>query len=196
MPITHWPDSSKQTQAFQLGLNQIVHLLRIPGGLTLKPPLPIYNVGVRDLMMNNGFDNSGHLVGWRYFAGGGAQPTAVSGDLDLSTKPKLTNVAYGKPVVRALSAIEALENNPSLQGAEFEPRLLRVPGLLLECLWLSPLQTPTADSVGWVLPYHTLISKLDPQQLYRSPDMFQELQPLARTALAQGRQNRPLKDAR
>jgi hypothetical protein len=192
MPITHWPDSSKQRQAFQLALNQIVHLLRIPGGLASKPPLPIYNAGVRDLMINNGLDNSGTLVGWRYFAGGGAQPTAVSGDLDLSANPKLTNVAYGQPVLRALSAIEALENNPSLQAAEFEPRLLRVPGLLLECLWLSPLQTPSPDSADWVLPYHTLISDLNPQQLYRSPDMFQTLQPLARIALAKGRTMRPL----
>jgi hypothetical protein len=169
MPIISWNQSTKRTLAFKAALKQLSQLKGIPSNLTIYPPLPLYDVGLRDaIRSSSSLDTSGKLVGWRYFAGGRSEGTAVSGDMDLSSVPKVTSLSYGEPVLLALEAIQKAASLPDLANAQFEPRLLRIPGLLLECLWLTPIQAPTAEPAsagapGWVFPYHKLINALPPQ---------------------------------
>jgi hypothetical protein len=184
MPIIYWPTLVKQTQAFRTGLDQLAQLKKIPTDLTIQPPLPVYNAGVRDVIMNSNLDASAKLVAWRYFAVSDSQGIAVSGDLDLGALPRVTSLAYGKSVLETLRTTEGpASTDPDLLNAQFEPRLLRIPGLLLECLWLSPMQ-PLGGAIGWVVPYHTLIRDLGPRE--PADTFYQKLRPWAEKALGKG----------
>ena len=195
MPIIQWPTSVKQARAFQTGLDQLVERKRIPDGLRIMPPLPVYNIGLRDLVMSSGLDAAGKLVSWRYFAGGDSAETTVSGDIDLSANPRLTSLAYGKQVFEAFTAFKKTLATKlaekSLANVDFEPRLLRFPSLLLECLWTIPLRPPgAARGDDWVLPYHkpTNDFDLDSSVLYRGEDLFQTLQVFVGKERAKSRQ--------
>jgi hypothetical protein len=158
MPIKNWPSSRKQTQAFQATLNHLVQLKKIPSSvlkMPLSPPLPIYNVGVRAVILNQNLIACGKLVAWRYFAGGDSEETSVSADVDLSTRPRVTHITYGESVFQTLNALENTAKSPELGNTQFEPRLLRIPGVLMQCLWFIPLEAGNEKS--YVVPHHTVL---------------------------------------
>jgi hypothetical protein len=169
---------------FQAGLDHLVQLKRLPSGLKIQPPLPVYNLGLREVNKSSGFNASGKLVSWRYFATG---ETDVSGDIDLSSNPKLTSIAYGEQVSLTLAALRLCENSAEIQGIELEPRLIRIPGLRLECLWLNPLTQSAGGDGEWAIPYNQLIRELDPKKLHPGGELLPILQKWAAEAFRKSR---------
>jgi hypothetical protein len=186
MPIQPWPASPKQLRAFQAALSQLAELHPIPAGLTSQQRLPIYNVGLRDVIAAKDPSGIGTQVSWRYFATDDGQTNAVSGDVDLSEVPRVTSLSYGPEVLAALKASDSLDKIAALPADDFEPRLLRIPGLLLECFWLTPMLQPESVEPAWVVPYHTVLKTqtLDKTRAYESAEFLDIIRPLARRALA------------
>ena len=186
MPIVFYPTSFRKTQAFQAGLLHLVQLHRIPAGLTVYPhTLQIYNLGARDVLAKADPGVTAKLVSWRYFAGGDNETTTVAGDVDASSTPQVTSLSYGASAWTALKAAEALENLPDFSGpaASYEPRLLRIPGLLTEAFWLKSLSQSAGREADWVVPYRTPIKDLDQAKPYPIKDFLQMLYPLAQQAV-------------
>jgi hypothetical protein len=184
MPIVYYPTLLKQSQAFEAGLQQLIQLGRIPASLTMDPyTFKIYNLGARDVLANSDLDAAARLLGYRYFAHGDAPEAVVAGDVDASSTPQVTALSYGSSVQDTLLAKKRFDEHPDLSdpaSANYEPRLLRIPGLYVEAFWLKPLSGGGADSV---IPYHTLIPDLDSATPIPVKEFFDKVRPLAEQAL-------------
>jgi hypothetical protein len=167
MPIISWPTSVGRSLAFQASLSQLAQLQRIPKGFVVMPnPLPVYNVELRDLLLTADAGVAAKQVCWRYFANGNSLDTVIAGDVDLSSPPRVLRISYGSPVWDALQVASADHPQvPDIARLQYEPRLLRVPGLYIEAYWMRMLSptAPGADT-GWVIPYHMF-------QRQESPDI-------------------------
>jgi hypothetical protein len=157
MPIISWPMSVARSLAFQASLSQLAQLQRIPNDFVIMPnPLPVYNVDLRDLLLTADAGVAAKQVCWRYFANGNSQDTVIAGDVDLSSPPRVLRISYGSPVWAALQVASTDHPQvPDMARLQYEPRLLRVPGLYVEAYWMRMLSptAPGADT-GWVIPYH------------------------------------------
>jgi hypothetical protein len=56
-------------------------------------------------------------------------------------------VFYGERVVQALSASDKLGKLPQVAAADYQARLLAIPGLNLEAFWLVPRKAGSADLI-------------------------------------------------
>jgi hypothetical protein len=72
-----------------------------------------------------------------------------------------------------------LNYQAQMPQGEFEPRMLRVPGLLLTAIWLKAL----GGQADCVVPLHTRLSKL-PEKWYSMDNFLKIVQPLAEERLA------------
>jgi len=131
MPVVLWPPKVKQREAFEASLRDLVALHRIKEALTVDPhPLPVYNFGLRDVLAKDELGARGRLVSWRYYATDKARGIAVTGDVDTTLTPRVTAVSFGPTVLEAMKAPEKIQGQD--QKDPYEPRLLRIPGLLVE----------------------------------------------------------------
>ena len=186
MPVITWQPNPEQSQAFQAGLGLLTQLKRVSSQLTVNPnPLPIYNLGARDVTAGTDIGAAGKLAGWRYYATDASAARAVSGDLDSSSTPRVTKLSYGPDVWEIWKRIEALGAGVGLpENGMYEPCLLRIPGLLIEAFWFRPrMQSGGAADSGWVVPYHTLLKDLDPLKLYSVNEFLAKIVPAAQKAL-------------
>jgi hypothetical protein len=162
--IIWWPTLMQQKRAVAASVQKLAQL-RPMSGLTILPnPLPIYHLGVRDFVRNATPDMEGKLVSWRYYAVGANPDDAIACDVDLSSPPRIIRLSSGIAVRRALAAQQedAVKASDKDQSTQYEPRLLRVPGLLAEMFWLKPLSGPRSEQdTGWVVPYHTFAKNFD-----------------------------------
>ncbi|MDQ2843695.1 MAG: hypothetical protein M3Y72_22175 [Acidobacteriota bacterium] len=182
MPIIYYPTLFRQSQVFKAGLLQLSQLHRIPAGLSVYPhTLPIFNLGAREILANADPGSTAKQVGWRYFAGVDNPKTTVAGDVDMSSVPQIASLFYGASAWTALQAAEALGDLPDLSGDSYEPRMLRIPGLLIEALWLKPLSA--GAGTDRIVPYHTLIKSLDPATPYPAQDFFDKIRHFAEQAI-------------
>jgi hypothetical protein len=160
MPIIWWPTLMTQRRVFEASMLQLAQLRHMSGLAVLPHPIPIYHLGIRDLVRVADPSMDGKLVGWRYYAMGHGADAAIAGDVDLSTPPRVIRLSYGPVVRKALAAQrDDVRKVPDIDTTRYEPRLLRVPGLLAEMFWLKSLSQPRPDQdSGWVIPYHTFIT--------------------------------------
>jgi hypothetical protein len=185
MPIKSWPTSAKKELVFQAGLDRFIQLKRLPGRPAIQLLLPVYHVGVRDVLQNNSVDAFQNLVSWRFLATGAGDEAAIAGEVCTSHCPRLLNISRGPSVSKTLKAVGTAETlHPDFREFDYEPRLLRFPGLLLECLWLSRL-TPAGAAAGWVIPYNSLIPSL-PGTLVAANAFYAEIKTVAEKAFAKG----------
>ena len=184
MPIVFYPTSLRQSQAFEAGLLHLVQLDRIPTGFRIYPfTLPVYNLGTRDVLANADLKATARLVSWRYFAANDNQSTAVVGDVDATATPRVTGLSYGALALETLKATQALESMPGLSATHYEPRLLRIPGLLVEAFWLKTMSP--GDEADLVVPYHTLIKELSPTRLHPVRDFYEKISADAAKAIVE-----------
>ena len=87
----------------------------------------------------------------------------------------MTNLAQGPRVAEALQAAAAVAALPEVRAADYELRLLRIPGLLIEAFWLVS-QSGGADLV---VPFLTLNKQLQLSRPYPLTDFMNVVQPLA-----------------
>ena len=139
--------STARSQAFQAALQHLAQLGRIPAGLHIHPnPHPIYIVSTKDA--TGGFNpGTAKPVSWRYFAAD-VWGNVVVADVSNTNPPKVTSLRYGETGKKALNVKKKMEGLPDVQTAEYEPRILRVPGKLAEAFWLHP---PSGNK-GLVVP--------------------------------------------
>jgi len=187
MPIIYTPTLRRQKQVFEAGLLQLMQLRRIPANLTIDQyTFPIYNLTARDVLSNANLSTAARLLGYRYFAHGDSPEAVVAGDVDASST-RVTALSYGSSVQKTLVAKKGLDEQPDLEdpvASNYEPRLLRIPGLYVEAFWLKPLSA--GGQADLIVPYHTLIEDLDPAKPISVQDFFDKVSPLAEQALKEG----------
>ena len=183
MKITKWPTVHTHRKAFEAGVLHLVQRNRIPGGLPLHPnPLPIYNFAAHDVVNYVESGTEPERMGWRYYAGGDSK-ASVSGDIHVSSKPRLTSLSYGHSASHAITAADALLTLTGVEG-HYEPRLLQIPGLLIEAFWLkSNGQSSKGEAMDLVIPYHTLSKEVEPTKPYSIKDFMARVYPSAQKAL-------------
>ena len=185
MTIVYSPTLLKQSQALQAAIAQLVQRKRIPQVLIIYPNrVPVYSLGLQDVVKNAEPAAAATLVAWRYFAGGESPAGTVAGDLDPAASAQVKSLTYGSTALDALESFKALASIPGLPDQGYEPRMLRIPGLLVEAYWLVPPALPPGNQAGYVIPYHTLLEELDPKKAYPVDKFFTIIRPLASKALA------------
>ncbi|MCU1294938.1 MAG: hypothetical protein JWP08_3788 [Bryobacterales bacterium] len=148
MPLISGKSSTERRQAFETGLLHLVRLGRVAPGLTVNPySQPIWHLNVNHVAGDFHLPTAARLVGWRYLAGS-APGEVVAGDVSATSPPTVTNLAYGDKAKTLMQAFLALEGLPEVNAGNFETRVLRIPGALVEGFWLKP---PT-DENGLLVP--------------------------------------------
>lgn len=120
---------------------------------------PIYSVGLQSIMNPNVLASLNQPICWRFMTGG-SDPT------ELASGCWATPEAPGMPpkivaAVRGLEATDVLASTALLNklsivadqpGNQFEIRVLRIPGLVVEAFWLKYTGVE-AGSADWIVPY-------------------------------------------
>jgi hypothetical protein len=117
-------------------------------------------------------------VGWWFLAGDSSQSAACHvGGIHSASAPKVTGFSSEPEVGDAINALRQLEAMPLLGTADFELRILRVPWLRFEALWLH-----TIDGEGdVVIPYSGFPDSagLELMTPYLASDFLQRITPRA-----------------
>ena len=151
-------------------------------GPTLLPQ-QVFTLDLKAAATNTGSIDP-NPAGWRFFAGTEVNKT-VLGRVSRhgnSQVWKLTSLFYGDRVWDAYTASLALDSAPPAQvaTADYELRLLALPGFNLEAFWL---EAKTPGSVDLVLPFpakpNQLIEALNGSAVYRMPDFLDAIRPVA-----------------
>ena len=138
MPLILGQPSVERRKAFEAGLQQLVHLGRVPANLRVNPnPQPVYVLSLKDGISNIDVKQAAKLVSWRYSAGD-VSGQAVVGDVSDAAPPTVTRLLYGDPAKKVLKGNEDLKDLPEVKANNFEACLLRIPGALVEGFWLKP----------------------------------------------------------
>jgi len=103
---------------------------------------------------------------------GGASPVAAG-------TPRLACVQTGTVVERMLLATVKLTRWPDGQpvSGQYIARLLILPGLFTESIWLVPPSDDATQSL--LVPYHTLVRGFAPDMLYTPSEFFALIRPVA-----------------
>ena len=175
MPLISAKTTVPRRRAFEAALQHLVQLGRVPAGLHVNPePHPIYVLSSKDVIGDAYGTAAARLVSWRYFAAD-IWNTVVVGDVSNTNPPKVTGLRYGDTGKRALNVKKKMEALPELQAADYEPRILRVPGALAEAFWLHSL----SGSAGLVVPcQHVFGSPCQEGQPYAIDHFLETLRPL------------------
>ena len=98
----------------------------------------IYSMRLNELAQGAGL-NKARPLGWRYLKTDDRQ-SPISEEVYMrreENKPAFAQVSSGPYCQSTLSAFATAEKNPDVQGSRYEPRLLHVPALSLQALWLQ-----------------------------------------------------------
>ena len=184
MALKPKPPGDKILHAFNLGLNETPDF-----GGQFQPNnsyhLPAYSVGLRDLDSladANSIDSIAKEVAWQCLAVSTIAPTeqAVIGEvtpLHKAPRPsghvfdgevRMTSLSHGPMINGAYQTALKLSEQQRQQEliekynlkGDFEPRMLRLPGLLITAIWLKSLANGGQD---WILPLHTKLPDLQKQ---------------------------------
>lgn len=168
MPLKRPPFSSDVSQALVDGLLDFADSGSPPSQNALPPEawegLHVFDLQLQDLRSDAGL-GAAAPVGWRFLAsqpapailtkplkgkrlgddgpGGNTQEDGVvAADVVQSAsggKPELVALLRDPRFSRALRAIQDVQNLPQVQDQDYELRVLRIPGILIEAFWLVSL---------------------------------------------------------
>jgi hypothetical protein len=164
--------------------------------------LPAYTLSLKDLKNLPGpnIDNAAREVAWQCVAVSKNAPEkmALVGEVTpqyRAPRPagqvfdgpvRMTSFSHGEVIDGAYKKAKDLlaQKDDLLKkykcAGDFEPRMLRIPGLLVTAFWLkSP--TPGAD---WVVPLHTKIGDLLTEKMYTMDEFLKITKSLAEKRLA------------
>jgi hypothetical protein len=162
--------------------------------------LPAYAISLKDLanlQAGQSIDQTAREVAWQCVAVSKSGNVAVGEVTPRIKAPRPTGQAFNGPVrmscvsygpiitgafklVIGLAALaDDLLQKFQIEG-DYEPRMLRVPGLLITSIWLKS-QTP--GGTDWVVPLHTKINGLKPEIPLTMADFLNVVRPLAQTRL-------------
>jgi hypothetical protein len=108
------------------------------GKIEVQPclPIPIYSVAP-DRILKEGLVNAAVRVGWRFILMQDKRPTVVADIMKLPDSGRLvvTNVSYDGAIAIS-QAWDTAEQFSSHQSVEYSPRILELPSLAVQTLWL------------------------------------------------------------
>jgi hypothetical protein len=99
----------------------------------------IYALGLQDLRAT-GLQNA-RKVGWRFLAGSGLRQAVAANVTETENEPpQMTALTRGPEIASAIRAAQRIRDDfPQIKDApcEYELRVLKIPGILLEVFWLK-----------------------------------------------------------
>ena len=163
MPLTEPVPSKKVKNALIEGLARRIY------------PQQLYALEVKALAGPRGVRAAKPQL-WRFMAtiAGHDVSCDVSGESS-RTGPRMTSVSQGPHVTRARSAIRTATTLPETKKQKFELRLLIIPALSVEAVWLKAAG-PANDLI---LPYLTGGARLKARQPYTAEKFLAAVQELA-----------------
>lgn len=156
----------------------------------IHDPQPLFLLGLREIAENAGV-KAVKPAGWRFFAGR-REGAILMGKLSRripSEGWKLTAGNYGDRTWEVYQATTALEHLPQVKEADYDLRVLVIPGLNLEGFWLvaPPPKLGTPALPDLVVPFPALadqpIEKLHRDPVYTLDTFLATIRPLARLRL-------------
>lgn len=185
MALNLKPAGSNITGAFSLGLNEAPDLGEEFVGNS-GYHLPIYTLSLKDLTnlkAGQSIDDVAREVGWQCVAVSKDAPDekAVIGEvtsLHKAPRPaghvfdgpvRMTSLSHGEVInVAYQKAIDLHQRKDALVQKykcvdDYEPRILRIPGLLITSVWLK---SETPRGTDWVIPLHTQVGELLVKEMY------------------------------
>jgi hypothetical protein len=159
--ISTAPDSAKRALAG--GVADFLDL-RDPLANELKQGnlgLHVFSVGLEDIVEGQEIRGA-KSVGWRFLTGARLGP-AVACDVTERQEgsPKVTGVSRDPLISAAIRATHEIETLPAVREKDYELRVLRIPGLLIEAFWLVS-RTGETDLLVPVLTRSRLLKVMQP----------------------------------
>ncbi len=123
--------------------------------------LHVFSVGLDDIAEGQEIRGA-KSVGWRFLAGDRLGP-AVACDVTERQDglPKMTAVFQDPLIASAIRATHEVETLPEVRAKDYELRVLRIPGLLIEAFWLIS-RTGDTDLLIPVLTRSKLLQVMRP----------------------------------
>lgn len=187
MPILPKPLPHTALDALQRGIAQTRGLPGAPAAPMLLAsghaahwtdglPQESFHLGLDDVTAQRGLD-AARPTGWHVLLGAPSELPSVAADLHAADGGhNFAGLHFGPFVGRSLDAFRAAEAHPTVRGAEYEPRLLRVPALFVTALWLKP----RAAGADIVIPLDPAPSGLVVGRHYTATEFMNELATLGR----------------
>jgi hypothetical protein len=140
----------------------------------------VFALGLTELLEGNG-PGRAHPVGWRFLAGNAAG-LAIAADVTNDESPELTSLSRGSENAAAIRAIQEAETIEKVEKNDYELLVLKIPGILVECLWLKWWKSAT-DKDDLVVPFQTRARQLQTKTVYNRDEFMMIAQPLGETFL-------------
>ncbi len=147
MPLLFEKPPPDCLSALQQGLHQVhqSHRMLSAGGRpkttivdapSVMRPHPVYNLGVDALAMGKGID-AAKLASWRYLLiEGEVIEKAAEVGVSSAGPTKFHSINAGPAVAGTVEALAVAERLPQVQKQSYDIRLLRIPELSVQALWL------------------------------------------------------------
>lgn len=149
--------------------------------MTSSVPHPVYQLTLADLAEGRGLD-AARRVGWRYLLEDGSHQ--VLGFAETSDEAadgvQLRALNTGRFGQATRDAVEAAEHLGFVARDDFEVRVLRVPALSLNALWLAGDRDTVEDAL---VPLSPTPAEILPGAPTRAAELLDKLRPLARRRL-------------
>ena len=163
--------------------------------------LPAYIISLKDLLnvpLRQDIEKVAREVAWQCLAFSTSSSKVVVGEvspLNKAPRPpgqvfegsvKMTSLSHGDVVNAAFEKAKDLKGRQMELAQEYnisgyhQPRMLRIPGLLVTAVWLR------ADPPGgqdWIVPIHTKIPDLQNKEIYTVDEFVKITKPLAKACL-------------
>jgi hypothetical protein len=156
----------------------------------IHDPQPLFLLGLKEIAENAGV-KAAKPAGWRFFAGR-REGAIVMGKLSIripSEGWKLTAGNYGDRTWAVYQATLALEQLPQVKEADYDLRVLVIPGLNLEGFWLVAQPPKSGNPVlpDLVVPFPAMpdqpIVAIHRDPVYTMAEFLATIRPLARLRL-------------
>ena len=151
---------------------RIPALRKATGPLQLVEPLQVFTLGLNDLVASRDLE-AAKPTGWLFLVRDGDKTVASAEAVPTGTGDEQVLSAFneGRVVGSTADALRSARELPEVSKDDFEPRLLRVPGLYVTALWLHkagglgdllvPLDPSPVDAqAGQAVPASRLIEEL------------------------------------
>lgn len=163
-------------RAFELGLLDLAEA-NSPALALLKGVLEgqqVYTMGLTDILMGKGI-GAATLAGWQFTASDTQNFAAAQVSSLLNNQvPAISSLSSDRQIGKAIDAINAAKALPVFQEPGSELRVLKIPGVLVEAVWLKP-----AQGDGEVAAYLSLAKGLELMRWYPAQDFLNILKPVA-----------------
>lgn len=190
MPLIFKPEPQEVKQVVESHLGKMIskqafstpHLSKMKeedvGAIIPTQTVPVYHLGLNDLVENRAIAAAATLRSWRYLIEHSGEVVAsADAVIDAEGKPVFSHVNEGPLVNGITSAIHTADSQEMLQRGEYEVRLLMVPALYVAALWF----VDTTGAQDLAMPIEPTFEPLRANELIMIEQLTSTLQELART---------------